>query len=181
MRCFTTFICFGYAYVSVLTTLLLVLFFKLLESSKNSGHLPGVNPKFTAVIEAMDPFKWAPTWMSNTYNLFRNLHIHIMWKCICICPYHVTAALVGQDFGIFPRILITPQGQTTVHCGDWGYRIPFKWAPTWLSNTYNLFHNLHMMWMFTSTRLYHVTATLIGQAFECYLEFWWPPQGQTAV
>ena len=33
-----------------------------------------------------------------------------MWMCICVCPYSVTAALIDQAFGIFPRNLVTSQG-----------------------------------------------------------------------
>ena len=57
----------------------------------------GVKPKLTAaaVIEAKDPFEWASTStlrMSNTDKVFHNLHM--MWMCICICPYHILPLLL---------------------------------------------------------------------------------------
>ena len=84
----------------------------------------GVKPKLTAaaVIEAKDPFEWASTStlsMSNTDKVFHNLHM--MWMCICICPYYVTATastLVCQAFGISLGFWLPPGGQTKAHCSD---------------------------------------------------------------
>jgi hypothetical protein len=33
-----------------------------------------------SVVEAIDPFKWAPTPMSDTYEVLNNLHM--LWMCI---------------------------------------------------------------------------------------------------
>jgi len=85
----------------------------------------------------IDPFKWSPTSMSNTYQVF--CHLHLLWMCIlflpglplifstkllevslstCICPCHVTAALLSQAFGSFPLIPGTSKdaNQSIVWC-----------------------------------------------------------------
>ena len=44
----------------------------------------------------------APTSMTNTYKAFHNLHM--MWMCIWMSHYHITAAYVlgaGQAFGSY--------------------------------------------------------------------------------
>jgi len=51
-------------------------------------------------------------------------------------------------------------------------------APTSLSNTYIVFHNLHMRWMCTWMGPYQVTDRLVGQALGSYLACW-VPEGQT--
>ena len=43
------------------------------------------------------PFKWPPTSMPDTYKVFHTLHM--LWMCIWVNPYHVTAPLVGHAFG----------------------------------------------------------------------------------
>jgi hypothetical protein len=105
----------------------------------------------------------------------------MMWICICRCHNHVTAALVGQAFKIFPGFLVTlregkPELTAVIEAID-----PFKWAPISISNTYEVFHNLHMLWMFICTCLYHVTATLLCQAFGISQGFWLPHGGQPKV
>ena len=49
------------------------------------------------MIDAVDSIKIDPTSMSNTYKVFDNLHM--LWMCIWMCPYKITAALVDQAFG----------------------------------------------------------------------------------
>jgi hypothetical protein len=49
------------------------------------------------VVETIDPFKWSPTSMPDTYKVFHTLHM--LWMCIWVNPYHVTAPLVGHAFG----------------------------------------------------------------------------------
>ena len=113
--------------------------------------------------------------------VFHNLHM--MWICICRCHNHVTAALVGQEaFKIFPGFLVTlregskPELTAVIEAID-----PLKWAPISISNIYEVFHNLHMLWMFICTCLYHVTATLLCQAFGISQGFWLPHGGQPKV
>jgi hypothetical protein len=55
---------------------------------------------------------------------------------------------------------------------------PSKMAPTSLSDTYKVFHNLHMQWMCIWMSPYHVTARLVSQAFGRYLLIWVPPRGK---
>jgi hypothetical protein len=68
------------------------------------------------VIEALDPIKIDPTSMSNTYKVFDNLHM--LWMCIKICPYIITATLVDQAFGSHIEFWVTPGHQMMVKCGD---------------------------------------------------------------
>ena len=58
---------------------------------------PRGEPQHSVVIEAMDPFKLAPTSMSNTCKLCH--HLHMLWMCMWICPYNVTASLFCHTFG----------------------------------------------------------------------------------
>jgi hypothetical protein len=68
------------------------------------------------VIEAVDPIQIDLTSMSNTYNAFDNLHM--LWMCIWMCPYHITAALIDQAFGSELEFKVTPRHQLMVKCGD---------------------------------------------------------------
>jgi hypothetical protein len=109
IRCFTTFIwCYGCANVSVLNTLPLLFSTKLFDVALNSVYLPRgkLQLQHNELVEAIDPFKWDLTSLSNTYQLSNNL---LLWMYILTCPYSVTAALIGQAFGIFPRNLVTSQ------------------------------------------------------------------------
>jgi len=56
------------------------------------------------VIEAIDPFKWALTSISNTYNVIHNLHL--LWMCIYMSRYHCSCQPSTSNF---PRILVTSQ------------------------------------------------------------------------
>jgi hypothetical protein len=51
-------------------------------SSQSSGILLRLRDKSQrrSVVEAVDPFKWAPTPMSDTYEVLNNLHM--LWMCI---------------------------------------------------------------------------------------------------
>jgi hypothetical protein len=60
-------------------------------------YLPRGKPRHSAVVEAINPFTWAPTSMPNTYKAFHNLHM--LWMCIWMSPYHVTTDPVVQAFG----------------------------------------------------------------------------------
>ena len=45
------------------------------------------------------------------YRMFLNLHM--LWMCLCVSLYHLTAALVGEAFGGFLEIwLALLEGQT---------------------------------------------------------------------
>ena len=46
----------------------------------------------------------------------------------------------------------------------------FKMAPTSKTDMFKLFHNIHMMQMGRWVCPYHVSASLVCQAFGCYLE-----------
>ncbi len=71
--CVTTFICFGYAYGWVITTLpLLSSSGKLFQLSDNLGTLQEAKPHHRAQVEAVDPSKMAPTSMANTYNVYHS-------------------------------------------------------------------------------------------------------------
>ncbi len=68
------------------------------------------------MIEAVDPIKTDPTSMSNTYKVFHNFHM--LWICIWMCPYNITAALVDQAFGSYLEFWVTTGQQMMVKCGD---------------------------------------------------------------
>ena len=55
-------------------------------------------PQYSAIIEAIDPFKMAQTSMSNTYKVFCNLHMP--WMCIWIVLTTLTTARIVKTFGI---------------------------------------------------------------------------------
>ena len=97
VSCFTNFTCCWCAYVCPyhIAPALARQDFQNLEF----GHFPRSTPQHIAVNEATDPFKWAPTSISNTYKVFHNLHM--LWMCMRICPYHVTSALVRQAVGSY--------------------------------------------------------------------------------
>jgi len=49
------------------------------------------------VIEAVDPITIVPISMSNTYKVFDGPYM--LWICIWMCPYHITAGLADPAFG----------------------------------------------------------------------------------
>ena len=87
----------------------------------NSGYLQrGKKPQCSrSVVEAIDPFKWAPTSVPNTYNKL----CFTTFIC-CGCAYEwvltTTAHLVGLAFECSPEYVVPLEGQTTATCGDWG-------------------------------------------------------------
>jgi hypothetical protein len=56
------------------------------------------------VIEAVDPIKIDPTSMSDTCKVFVNLHM--LWMCIWMRPYNITAALIDQALGSHLEICV---------------------------------------------------------------------------
>jgi len=127
-------ICCGCAYVYVFSMLQFLSSAKLLEVALDTLYLPRGKPEYSVVVEAVDPFKWASTSISNTYWVFH--HLHILWVCImCICPYHVTATLVNRLLEVASNSPYPPRDKlehsVVVEAMD-----PFKWAPTSMSNTY---------------------------------------------
>ncbi len=116
-----TFICCGCAYVWFLTTLPLFLLTKVLDFTQTSAYLPQSKQKLGVVLlEAVDPIKWAPASLSDMYTISPNLHM--LWKCLCMSPYRIPAALVDQAFVICQEIRFPPKGQTTAKWGSWGCR-----------------------------------------------------------
>ncbi len=107
-------LCCGCAYVeAVLATLPLFLSSQeLLEVFYKYGYFRRDKPQCSAVIQAIDTFKWAHTSESTTYKLF--LSLFMLWVLLYSCPYNVTAALVGLALGSFLHIWLPPEGQTTV-------------------------------------------------------------------
>jgi hypothetical protein len=87
----------------------------------NSGYLQrGKKPQCSrSVVEAIDPFKWAPTSVPNTYNKL----CFTTFIC-CGCAYEwvltTTAHLVGLAFECSPEYVLPLEGQTAATCGDWG-------------------------------------------------------------
>jgi hypothetical protein len=55
--------------------------------AKNSGYLQRGKPQLGMVVEAIDPSKWSPTSMSDTYEVFH--HLNMLWMCIWLNPYNV--------------------------------------------------------------------------------------------
>ena len=97
----------------LLTTLPLLASAKLLIVARNSVYiiLRRVEPQHSVEVEAILPLNWAPTSLPNTFKVFCILHM--LWMCICICPYHVAAPLIGQACGSCLESCLYPQGQTT--------------------------------------------------------------------
>ena len=91
-------ICMSPCHVIVLT------FAKPLEVAQTSVHFPLKAIHNSGVVEAVDPFKWAPTSISNTYNVIYNLHL--LWMCIYMSCYHCSCQ---PSISNFPRILVTSQ------------------------------------------------------------------------
>ena len=94
------------------------------------------------VVEAVDPFKWAPTSMSNTYKVFHNLHM--LWMCICMRRYHITTALVSKAFGLTPTLLYFSRGKPQRSARVEAVEL-LGWVLTSMSSTHKMFHNIHAM------------------------------------
>ena len=66
---------------------------------QNSGCLLRSKPQseFQHVLEAIDPFKMAPTSMSSTYMV--SYILHVLWMCMWMSPYHDhgTVILISQQ------------------------------------------------------------------------------------
>jgi len=58
---------------------------KFVEVACDSVYILRVKPQHSVVVEAIDPFKWVLTSMSNILNV--------------LCPYNVAAPLIGQACG----------------------------------------------------------------------------------
>ena len=67
--------------------------------------------------------------------------------------------------------MLPPEGQTTVQYGGWRSQSTHSKClpPPFLSNTYIMFHNLHMLWMCIYLSPHHISAALIGQDFWSYV------------
>ena len=94
---------------------------------------------------------------------------HIRWFTTFICcgcayiyPYQVTAAL-------------SPSEGKSEHCVAVEATNPLKWVPTAMLHTYEVFHNLLMLWMCICICSNNVTTALVGQAYGSCLEFSLPP------
>jgi hypothetical protein len=83
-----------------------LLFAKLLVVTKKSCYPCSGKPQHNAIVEAKDPFKMAPTSISNIYKVFN--YFHMMWMSRCVCNYHDSAALVCQAFGCHLEFLLPP-------------------------------------------------------------------------
>ena len=92
------------------TILLLSSSDSLLEVTWNCGYfLRGkLQCSCSLVIEAIDQSKMALTSLSCIYIVFYNMHMPWM-MCICLSPYHITAAPASLEFSIFLRIWVTSQ------------------------------------------------------------------------
>jgi hypothetical protein len=90
--------------------------------------------------------RWLPhqTSMSHIHEMIYN--IHMMRMCRWVCPYHDSAALVGLAFGCYLELLLPHIGKSQ-HSAIVEAEDPFKMGPTSMANTYDEFHNIHMMWM----------------------------------
>jgi len=98
------------------------------------------------MVEARYPSKMTPTSMLNIYEVFHN--IHVLWMCIWMSPYHMLLLVspkrpleVAQNSGYYLSRGYQ-QCSEDVEAVD-----PSKMAPILLSNTYEMCHNLHMLWM----------------------------------
>jgi hypothetical protein len=119
----------------------------------------GNKPQHYAVVEALGSFIMTPTSVSIIYKVFDNLHM--LWMYISVL-YHASASLISKASQILPRIMdACPVQEIIVLCSDWGFR-PILFI-------YRVFHNLHMLWMYTGMRPYHVTTSLINQALRILL------------
>ena len=58
--------------------------------------------------------------MPDTCKVFDNLHM--LWMCIWMCPYNITATLIDQALGSHLEIWVTSGQQMMVKCSDWGCR-----------------------------------------------------------
>ena len=133
---------------------------RLLEVASNSPYPPRDKLEHSVVVEAMDPFKWAHTSMSNTYWVLHNLHM--LWMCICICPYHFTPSLVSYliKVALNSGYLLRCELEHTsvmVEAVD-----PFMYAAALMLNIYKALYNLHMLWMCICICPDHVTTALAG-------------------
>ena len=116
-----------------------------------------------------------PTSLSNTYKLFRQLHM--LRKCTWTSPFCITASLIGQQaFGKYLKFWVPPrdnqEDSVIVEA-----RHPSNMAPTSVLSTYEVFHNFHMLWMCIWMTPFHITASLTKQAVGSCLEFWVPMRG----
>jgi hypothetical protein len=65
------------------------------------------------MVEARYPSKMTPTSMFNIYEVFQN--IHVLWMCIWMNPYRVTASLTKKAFRSCPEFWVLPlEGIPTV-------------------------------------------------------------------
>ncbi len=163
------------------------------------------------------PSFWKLTWIMVTLSQWAN-HSVVLWlrlltyskwvphQCQNNCRLHNCNSSYALDvhvddslpnrpcshwpsFWKLPRILATSRGQNKAKFSCWGSIDTFKMAPTSMSNTWDVFHNLYMLWMciwmsLTTLPLLMLTKLIwklprILVASRGLKEFWWPPEDQT--
>ena len=109
--------------------------------------------------EAMEPFILATCAIKILWKVFDNLTMLGIW--IWMCPYHDTTSPITKQeaflrfVGTYTKLLST-QCHAVVEAVE-----PFKMAPTSVSIIWNVFDNLHMLWVCRWVHLYHNTASLL--------------------
>ena len=94
LRCLTTFICCECANRCNLTMLLSLSLAKPFGCYCQPRVTLGNKPQHYAVVEELDSFKKAPTSIPNICKVVVNLYM--LWMCLWMWPYHVTASIIGQ-------------------------------------------------------------------------------------
>ena len=122
-KVFHNLICYEFTYGCVLTMLLTLslTLTKLLGFYWESWTMMGNKPQHYVVVEALDSFKKGPTPTSipNIWKVVDNFYM--LWMCLWMWPYHVTASLIGQASQmVLLQIPGNPGHQTTALCSGWG-------------------------------------------------------------
>jgi hypothetical protein len=58
----------------------------------------GANHSIVWWLRLWTPSQITPTSMSNTYEVSSCHHLHMLWRCIWMCPHYITPALVDNAF-----------------------------------------------------------------------------------
>lgn len=69
---------------------------------------PRGNQEDSVIVEAKHPSNMAPTSVLSTYEVFHSFHM--LWMCIWMTPFHVTASLTKQAFGSCLKLWVPLRG-----------------------------------------------------------------------
>ena len=151
---------------------------RFVEVASNSVCLLQTKPQLSVVVKATDPFKWAPTSMSNRYKVFHILHIFSGFAYVSVLttlPLFLSAKLVGvaESSSSSSTYLLKIRPHCRVFVEG---MLSLQWNPKSMSTHNRCFVSfIFCGCAYVSVLTMYVDAALIGKACGSCLHFCLPP------